>query len=176
MCKFCTNLWTTLENMFVFRFHEQQIEALAIPVSLTSAKQRRKSFLSCLILNIKLSSINSNWWATFTKKTAFLKLRWAHRCSRAASVIGQCTLGSYWVSVDVCVAYSPRAHGNSEVTALFTWNYECYPFIGRWDSLSLECFFSNQKNIYHTFIVVWALNNYLKPHECNWNSDVKRVI
>ena len=97
------------------RFHELQIEALAIPVSLTSAKHRCKTFYMYFIF-IKWSSIKYNdWGATFAKKTVGRDLTELTRGSGDWSVLA----GKLW-RVDVHVESSSREHHNFALIVLFT--------------------------------------------------------
>ena len=73
--------------------HEWQIEALAIPVSLNSAKHRFKKFFASFIF-IKWSSINYNLWPTFVKKPAAMDL------ATASHELTLLTSGnSYWSGI-----------------------------------------------------------------------------
>ena len=106
------------------RFHEWQIEALAIPVSFNSAKQRRKTISICFIF-IKWSSINYNLGARFAKKTATSQLSHkSSRCSQASTGIGQAPsayLGGCVLWVYVCRALSTCAQ--QLCTNCFIYNY-----------------------------------------------------
>ena len=120
-------IWINIFSFFLF----------SIPVLFTSPKTMGgETFSACLIL-IKWSSLNYKWGATSARKTAGTDLAevtaaQSRQAGQAAAAIGQWSVwsGKSWCMV-VRVAFA--------LTVLFTTMkstcyYECYLFIGQWDS------------------------------------------
>ena len=140
MCKFCTHLWTTIENMFLLMNNNTDSSYSCV---LDFCQILVQTF-SAYFIFIKLSSINYDRGATFARKQSAGLTRGSSDWSTNS--------GKLW-RVDVRVSRSPRAHSNSALAAIFTtitWTcyYEHYLSIGQWDSLlsdlRLEWFFETQ--------------------------------